>query len=198
MAAPLERSCKAIASAAAAILAAASLADCLLLAAALSRAPLLAAGTLNTAVWLVTGSTAGILTMFRAVLATGILACTPWRPGHRLRNAGVVVLGASLLVTFSLTGHAAATPDNRVWPVLADLVHLLAAAAWYGGLCLFALLPWRNLQGGLGVAVLAAITNRFSNLGIAAMALVAVTGVYMAALRLYGVLALVEHRYGLT
>ncbi|MFO7172763.1 MAG: CopD family protein [Bacillota bacterium] len=185
-----------LATAAGAALALAALADLLRIAASLRPVPFLSGPHLQTALALATGSRLGRLYALRAILALAVLACRPWRPGRRGPTAAALALSLLLLATLSLSGHAAATPGNPVWPVAADLLHLAATAAWYGGLLCFALLPWRTLERGEAGTVVPQVFHRFSNLGLAAMAVLVGTGLYMAALRLYGLLALVEHPYG--
>lgn len=184
-----------LATAAGAALALAALADLLRIAAFLHPAPYLSGLHLQAALTVATGSRLGRLYALRAILALAVLPCRPWRPDRRGFTAAALALPL-LLATFSLSGHAAATPGNPVGPVAADLLHLAATGAWYGGLLCFAFLPWRALERAAAGRVVAQVFHRFSNLGLAAMAVLAGTGLYMAALRLYGLLALVEHPYG--
>ena len=44
------------------------------------------------------------------------------------------VLGVGVLVTISMTSHGAATPNVRSIAILNDLVHMVSAAVWVGGL----------------------------------------------------------------
>jgi copper transport protein len=54
----------------------------------------------------------------------------------------VLALGAVALLTFSAGSHAGAAPGSG-WTILGDYVHLLAAAAWIGGLVLLPILIWQ-------------------------------------------------------
>lgn len=195
----------------AALVAAASFFDLLSLSATLAKAPLFSSPTLSrlAAVLLQTGL--GPLIALRVAFAAAAWAA--WEraaargasgqppPGGR-RPAGTAELvamaaGVAVLATLSLTGHAVTAPGSRGLNVAADLAHLLAAAAWGGGLAYFALLPWRELGGETGLPVLYRAVRRFSLLGLAAVAVLAATGLPMAVQRLYGPLALLETRYGL-
>ncbi|MBM3943374.1 MAG: c-type cytochrome [SAR202 cluster bacterium] len=93
------------------------------------------------------------------------------------------VLGAGMLLTISLTSHAAATREITRMAVLSDYFHLLAAAFWVGGLFHFApaaLLVLRTLSAGEGRQLLAALVSRFSALASLSVGTLVVTGVYSA------------------
>jgi putative copper export protein len=139
------------------------------------------------------GSRVGGLLLARLLLTLALVAWRPWLPG---RTPAGLVLGGGLLTTFGLASHAGA--GREAGALLAELVHLSAAAAWYGGLVAFALVPWRALEGPDGRAVLERATQRFSRLGLFAMALLAVTGASLALLHLHGRLDLAAHAYGRT
>lgn len=182
--------------AAALTLSALALADLLRLSASLTMAPWLSGENLGVAVDLVSGSDLGRWSVLRAAMAVGLLACRPWRPPTKVSTAAMRAFSLALLASFSFTGHAVATKGYGLLPVLTDVVHMTATAAWYGGLFTFALLPWRALSKLPSVT--ACTVDRFSKLGLVAIAALAATGLYMATLRLYGLLALVEYDYGRT
>jgi copper transport protein len=116
----------------------------------------------------------------RDLAALALLLVSILRPGARLW------FGLVFLVTLSLGSHAAATGDPLA-PVL-DWIHQVAAAAWAGGLAHLAWLAWRQ-----GPSVpWAVVVRRFSNLAIASVGLLALTGLYAGAQEL-GNLAAVRH-----
>ena len=87
------------------------------------------------------------------------------------------------MLTVSLTSHAAATPNIRLEAVASDFAHLIAAAAWTGGLLGLAFgLPilFRRLEGGARRAALAALVPRFSVFAGASVAILALTGAFGA------------------
>src|SRR5205814_6429576 len=100
-----------------------------------------------------------------------------------------VGIGMLILLSMSLSSHAAAEPDP-ILPVLSDWVHLLAASAWVGGLTHFtaALCVSRRSQDATGkplaARVAARLLPRFSALALISVATLALTGLYMAILRL--------------
>lgn len=177
------------------LLSAGATAELLRLAVRLSDGGLLGAESFAIAGQLVRTTGTGRYTLVRLPLAAGILACLPWRRSTPLRSSLLWPLGAGLLATFGLTGHAMTGSGSPMGPLLADLIHMTATALWYGGLLLFALLPWRSLGGS---PVLGAAVRRFSALGVFSVIALAGTGLFMSSLRLYGPLALVEHPYGVT
>ena len=100
----------------------------------------------------------------RVFLARDAAALVLWivavrRPGARLWP------GLALLATLSLGSHAVATGD-RLAPVL-DWVHLVAAAAWAGGLAHLVWLAWRPTPPGSWRTVV----RRFSNLAFVSVGL---------------------------
>jgi putative copper export protein/mono/diheme cytochrome c family protein len=107
-------------------------------------------------------------------------------------------VGLGILCTISLTSHAAARPDTI--PLFSDLVHLLAAVIWGGGLLYFASLPWHLLRTDLSrhTRPIGRLVERFSALAMLAVLAIAATGVIAAFLHVYGPEALTTTPYGRT
>ncbi|GAA0708764.1 bifunctional copper resistance protein CopD/cytochrome c oxidase assembly protein [Dactylosporangium roseum] len=104
-------------------------------------------------------------------------------------GAGVVaVLACVAALPPALTGHAAGAGNHQL-AVTSLAAHILGAALWVGGLA--ALLTLRS-DRVLGVAA-----HAYSRLALACWAVVAVSGVANAAVRLGGVDELWQSRYGL-
>jgi putative copper export protein/mono/diheme cytochrome c family protein len=106
------------------------------------------------------------------------------------------VLGLGLLCSISLTSHAAARPG--VFPLLSDIVHLLAVVMWGGGLWYFACLPWRGFSADLSThaRLIGRLVERFSTLAIIAVLAIAATGAIASFLHIYGLEALGITPYG--
>ncbi len=88
---------------------------------------------------------------------------------------------AGLLALLGLIGHAGATPGLTGGIHLAsDMVHLLSAGAWLGGLPALAMLLMaqarRSQKPGWG-AIATDATHRFSRLGIICVAVLLASGV---------------------
>ncbi len=138
------------------------------------------------------------------VVAFLVSAERPDRVGLRGTRAGQVrvaaeyLIGLVLLITFSLASHAAAVP-GRGWAVAGDFVHLLAAAAWMGGLLLLALLFWQTRTGldGEEQTGLGQIVRRFSLLAAGAVFVLTVTGLFSSAVQLPSLASLWNTTYGL-
>lgn len=163
----------------------------------LSGEPALAFASLKLAGELVVESNLGKVAVGRALLALAIAATLPWRSGGLLRKAVWAGLCTALLLTFPLTGHPAGSGLFSP-PFLSDALHTGAMAVWLGGVAYFTLLPWRLLEAEKLYPLVSAALTRFSRLGLGAMAALALTGLYMAQLQIYGPVALIEHPYGLT
>ncbi|MGH9038385.1 MAG: copper resistance protein CopC, partial [Acidimicrobiia bacterium] len=112
---------------------------------------------------------AGRVFLARDLAALATLGSAALRPGVRLWA------GLAFLATLSLGAHATATEDP-VAPVL-DWVHLVAAAAWAGGLGHLVWLAWRRTPGVAWRPVI----RRFSNLALVSVGVLAATGLYRAA-----------------
>jgi copper transport protein len=102
-----------------------------------------------------------------------------WSP----RLVGATILSGGLLLTLSLTSHGAATLEIRAAAVCADVLHLLAAAVWGGGLFHVALSLWQSLRSAppeVRRAALVALVPRFSLLASCCVSTVLLTGAYNA------------------
>jgi putative copper export protein/methionine-rich copper-binding protein CopC len=90
------------------------------------------------------------------------------------------LLALLLLCAFALSGHAAAVSSSAAWAVIGiDLLHLLADAAWIGGLLYIGivLLPTLNKQSSHDWADMLVIgLPRFSLIAIVSVILLATTG----------------------
>jgi copper transport protein len=118
----------------------------------------------------------------QALLARALLGCALLAAA--LRAAGATpswpsaALSVATLITFAISGHAAAEAAPAL-PVVVDLLHLLASAAWVGGLIML-LLALRSavtvLEPSQRPTALASLVTRFSTMALASVALVTLTG----------------------
>ena len=135
----------------------------------------------------------GRLWIWRALLAalmTAVLT-VEWRrvrrePEPRCSLALIyitAVLGIGVLVTISMTSHGAATPNVRSIAILNDLVHMVSASVWVGGLLSLAMAVYVSF-GLLGDSerrlILAALARRFSIIAGLSVAVLVMTGLYSA------------------
>ncbi|MHB8680857.1 MAG: copper resistance CopC/CopD family protein [Acidimicrobiales bacterium] len=108
-------------------------------------------------------------------------------------TAGAALVGAALLLTPGLAGHASTTGNGLVGELL-DFLHLAAAAVWVGGLVLLGLAAVsRNPAGRPPLAELA---SRFSPLALAAALVVLSTGSLQSLREVGSRYALVHTAYG--
>lgn len=115
--------------------------------------------------------------------------------------AVVLPAAAGVAVTTSLVSHSAALPFERWLPVTLDLLHLLAAAVWVGGLAQLALALWlarkhipAELRGWLSLG----LTLNFSTLAAGAVGVLLVSGGYLGWKHVGSWPALFGTAYGLT
>ena len=120
------------------------------------------------------GTSLGPVWMARAGLCVLLVSCLLARPAGW---GGLASVSALLLVNLAFSGHAAMDEGARgAFHIANHALHLLAGAAWLGGLvpllpCLTALRhPWLGRDAARAL-------RRFSAAGHAAVALVLVTGV---------------------
>jgi copper resistance protein D len=140
----------------------------------------------------------GTVSEIRAALAMVLLLCLA---SDRFLPANWLALTVALALAASIawTGHAGSTSGELGnLHVAADALHLVAAAAWIGGLVPLALLLAEvHRHGGVTWASLAQVaTQRFSILGIASVATLLVSGIVNASILVGSFHALVISEYG--
>jgi copper transport protein len=130
---------------------------------------------------IVAGSTWGIAWLVRTFALVSIGAF------GRTRAAFSLVLAGVALLTISISGHAVANglTSQTILPLVADWIHLAAAAIWAGGLMMFVGGP-RTRES----------IARFSSLAIGSVAAIAVTGTYASILHVASLQALGGSLYG--
>ncbi|UIX33646.1 copper resistance CopC/CopD family protein [Streptomyces sp. GQFP] len=117
----------------------------------------------------------GLLWVLAAVVLSALLqggAATSRSPGWRV---GALAVALGLLRTTGMRGHSSEGSDPA-WGAVADLVHLLGAALWIGGLVMLtvAVLPRRE------PVELAAVVPGYSRLAAGSVAAIAVAGLVLA------------------
>jgi putative copper resistance protein D len=133
---------------------------------------------------------------FALVLAAGL-----WRPANTTPLRDIIAVGASACFAGALawSGHGAATPGHAGdLHLVADILHLIAAAFWLGGLVPLAMLLRWLLQSmdESGPVILQNVLRRFSNLGLVLVATLVITGALNAYFILGSADALFAGDYG--
>jgi copper transport protein len=118
-----------------------------------------------------------------------------FRPRWGRLAPGALLVGAVVLVTQSLSGHARAAPDTTV-AVVGDGLHVWAATVWIGGLIAFLLVLLPARQAWLDVRTVSRCVGYFSNYARISVALLAITGLYAAWLHVGSLSALAFTVYG--
>jgi putative copper resistance protein D len=124
----------------------------------------------------------GWVSKIRLVLAIVLAACLAY---DRFAPARWLALGSAVgcIAAIAWTGHAGSTPGKLGnLHVMADALHLIAAAAWIGGLVSLALLfaAVRGHQALAGASLASTATQMFSRLGIVSVATILVSGIINA------------------
>ncbi|MFD4691589.1 copper resistance protein CopC [Streptomyces sp. NPDC058463] len=138
---------------------------------------------------------AGLLLAARLVLLAVCAAGWAWWSAQARRGGSRIVLvgaalGAALAWTWAGAEHASAGLQPAV-AVPVDVVHLLAAGAWVGGLCVLtaALIGIKEIP--------AEAMARFSRMAFASVCALVVTGLYQSWRQVGSLAALTDTRFGL-
>jgi putative copper resistance protein D len=133
-----------------------------------------------------------------ALAAALRLSIPDWR-GWAWWQAGIVAVAAGLAGTLAWSGHGGAT-EGALGNIhlLADVLHLCAAAAWLGGLLPLALLlrTARMVGDDTWAAIARNTTRRFSVLGLASVGALIASGALQAWLLAGSVPGLIGTTYG--
>ncbi|MCA1725286.1 MAG: CopD family protein, partial [Thermomicrobia bacterium] len=142
------------------------------------------------ALLLLVGMLATLLPFRRSPPVLGVIATA--RPGARAANLPVsppadwpwrlgLAAALSLAVALTFSSHAIESQHQPVLAILADAAHLCAMGVWFGGLLVLLLTlrrALRPLDAAARTAYLTATVGRFSNLALASVACLIVTGLY--------------------
>jgi putative copper resistance protein D len=166
----------------------------LLQAEAMSDLPLREAMSEDILSTVLTETQFGIVSEFRLVLAIVLAACLFF---NRLQLA--LISGLGLVAGIAWTGHAGSGADD--WSNLhltADVLHLVAAAAWLGGLVPLTLLLSQALgnEADPWASVASQASRRFSMLGIVSVGTITATGIVNGWILVGSFKALVVTEYG--
>jgi putative copper resistance protein D len=140
--------------------------------------------------------------LVRFVLACALAGVSiPFLSPQGARSAwlrvATVILAAAFVGSLAWAGHAIGGQGTEgvVHPI-ADILHLIAAAAWVGALVPLALLLTMTGQDADALAIARTATLRFSTLGIVSVAAILLTGIVNTWYLSGSVDALTETKYG--
>jgi copper transport protein len=138
---------------------------------------------------------ANVAGVARVLLVALLGACALVRSRWPRAAAAFAVLA---LGAIAASGHAGSA-DPRLPSILNDWLHLVASAAWLGGIVLLALLWWRPLRGAeqpQRLAVARGVLAPYGRTALSAFALVAATGLVSLVTQLGRVSALWDTDFG--
>ena len=118
----------------------------------------------------------GLVSQIRLALAIALAICLAFERSALWRRLALIA-AVSLVASIAWTGHAASTPDKFGYLHLAsDALHLTAASAWVGGLLPLSLLLHAARRRKDWASFELDAVQRFSNLGIASVATLILSG----------------------
>ncbi len=151
-----------------------------------------------------TGTRFGAAWLVRAGLLAGVCAVSflvglrRWQGRPRLLallDAANLLLAAAALAALVWTSHAQASA-HRAWLFPADILHVLAAGAWPGGLLPLAILLVRTRREPALLGATTTITRRFSRMSAVAVAVLAFSGLVNACGMIGALAFLPSSQYG--
>lgn len=167
----------------------------LLQSAAMSGLPLDDALTADVLSTVVNETQFGQVMIVRAGLAILVAACLAYDRATIAKRLGLIA-SLAFAVSIAWTGHSAATIGAMGYlHLVADALHLIAAAAWLGGLVPLILLLVATRADRVRPCARDAV-ERFSTLGIVSVAVVALSGLINAAILVGSFRALFVTSYG--
>ncbi|MFV0451103.1 MAG: copper resistance D family protein [Propioniciclava sp.] len=158
-------------------------------------APLVALA--NPAVWLPAVQLPSLMTALAVILPGGSVVALAGRRATAVGDRVVLVCVGLMLIAPVLTGHT--RTRQPTWLIVgADLVHLLVAAVWLGGVLGLLLLLTSENEGSSDPRLALAVVRRFSRVAAVSVVALAVSGAVMAALILPAPATLLTDPYGRT
>jgi putative copper resistance protein D len=170
----------------------------LLQAPAMSGLPFREAMTTDVIGTVVTQTQFGLISEIRFALAIALATCLSYDRHPLARGLGLAS-SLCLVAGIAATGHAGATQGTVGWVHLAaDALHLVAAAAWIGGVLSLTLLitAARRNNPYAWPALVRDATGRFSNLAVLSVSVLLATGILNSWILVGSFHALVVTRYG--
>lgn len=110
----------------------------------------------------------GEMQLLRVLMCIAMILIWHFARG-RMQKIGLLIVALALAITPALTGHASAG-DHVVLAFINDVIHVLAASIWFGGLLVLPFLLSRPDR--------TEITSKFSKIALGCVIAIAATGVF--------------------
>ncbi|WP_193726584.1 copper resistance CopC/CopD family protein [Paenibacillus guangzhouensis] len=161
-------------------------------------------GTLDAEAWSNTGvllrsTLIGTVVWVRPILLAVLVVSSFALAKHAvLRMVAQGVLLTAIAVTFPMTGHSWANDSIRIVTVPFDLLHLVMAVVWFGGLAGLGVMVWRLPKQRDDLEKIHQTVRRFSQVALPLIATVAITGLLLSLIRITTWDAFFHSDYGQT
>jgi copper transport protein len=130
----------------------------------------------------------------RLVISVLAVALVRWRGLDDVWSESAVAMAPAILLTNSLTSHAATLPGEATLGIVADWLHVMGAAVWVGGLASLAVLV-RYLVSSADLRN--RVLTRFSRLGLIGVVVIGASGTVQTVLEVGSWAALFGTPYGI-
>ncbi len=170
----------------------------LLAAASMSGLPFREAMKFNLLSTVVNDTQFGLVSEIRFVIAVMLAGCLAYDRIPLVRGLAVA-LSLGLIAAVAWTGHAGSTAGEMgIFHVTADILHLVAAATWVGGLVSLVLLLsiTRRDRTHAGMSLAREATQSFSTMGLTIVVVIFATGIVNAWILVGSLHGLVVTEYG--
>jgi len=146
---------------------------------------------------LISSTMIGNAAWIRPALAAAMLGLT-WITfkNERLVSAVKVIAAILVVVLFPLTGHAFGSSTGVWYAVITNILHMLAAAVWFGGLAGIWIATRERNDSATNWTMVNALILRFSAIALLTLVTMAISGILLALLRLKSWSALFQSDYG--
>ena len=134
----------------------------------------------------------------RFAVSVCILVLVLWRGIEGIWGDVALAGTPAILLTSSLTSHGAALLSGPYLGIAVDWLHFVAVAIWIGGLAalVFVLSTLLRASASNGERIFARTVSRFSNLALASVIVIGVTGTFQAWLEIGSWEGLFQTNYG--
>jgi putative copper export protein/methionine-rich copper-binding protein CopC len=139
----------------------------------------------------------GSTSVLRPLLVAAMLSITYMSKRHEDWTVAIQAVAAITLISlFPLSGHAYGSASDVELAVISHVIHMTAAAIWFGGLIGLFVVTMKRERTFVPLNVLNTLIRRFSLVALPVILIVSLTGIVLTLLRVHTWFALFHSHYG--